>query len=158
MVWWKRILFVRDCTFKHIECSMWHLFGILCYEPWDAPIHCCLDQWTCALLSHCKQKEDRGACHLHQWLLLWFFQLVNLSVIKGDLKIKHCKAFPKLTVGCFTQQDEENPLQTTRGIFFFFPSFYFPLNLQELIKQPIFLKPTRDIGLAEVSHCKKCQT
>ena len=88
----------------------------------------------------------------------WVFQLVNLSVIKGDLKIKHCKAFPKLTIDCFTQQDEENPLQTTGGIFFFFPSFYFPLNLEELIKQPIFLKPTRDTGLAEVIHCKKCQT
>lgn len=27
MVWRKIIFFVRDCTFKHIECSMWHLFG-----------------------------------------------------------------------------------------------------------------------------------
>lgn len=83
---------------------------------------------------------------------------MNLSVIKGDLKIKHYKAFPKSTIGCFTQQYEENPLQTTGDIFFSFPSFYFPLNLQELIKQPIFLKPTRDTGLAEVSHYKKCQT
>jgi len=38
---------------------------------------------------------------------------VNLSVIKGDLKIKHYKALPKSTIGCFTQQYEENPLQTT---------------------------------------------
>lgn len=105
-----------------------------------------------------KRRKNRGACHLHQCLLLSFFQLVNLSAIKGDLKIKHCKAVPKLTMGCFTQQDEEHTLQTTGGIFFSFTSFYFPLNLQELIKQPVFLKPTRDPGLAEVSHCKKCQT
>ena len=110
-------------------------------------------------LPTAKRSKNRGACHLHPWLLLSYFQLVNLSIIKGDLKIKDCKAFPKLTMGCFTQQDEEHPLQTTGGIFFFpFTSVYFPLNLQELIKQPVFLKPTRDTGLAEVSHCKKCQT
>ena len=41
-----------------------------------------------------------------------FIQIVNLSGIKGDLEVKYCKGIPKLTMGCFKLQDEQNPLKT----------------------------------------------
>lgn len=48
-----------------LECDSAHtVFGILCYEPWDAPEHCCLDQSTCVLLPHGKEKEEQRGLSL----------------------------------------------------------------------------------------------